>query len=357
MAMASSTIQRRPSMRPTLLGIAGGLIATYLAIRFLWPAVLSLVVGGATYYLLGPIVSWLKRRHVPRTLSTLVLASGILVGVAFAGAKLLPRLYTEMQEFVSGLPEQVAVAERWLIAQGVLGEDADPRVRSAATSILDRSDDMVAGALTQGIGAVRGAFGSLTSILFGLIFGIYLLTGGAELARRLPAWIPLDRRDRWARFGARASRVIAGYVRARVLASLFIGVSYWAAFSLIGIRNAALLAAIGGLLNFVPVIGPLLAAVPAVIVAAFQGWTKVLAVIAVQLGAQQIESSIIEPLIEGRFVRLPPIAVLLAVVVGSALAGIPGMLLAVPVAAVTRVALEIFFRETWSPGAAPGGRS
>jgi predicted PurR-regulated permease PerM len=89
------------------------------------------------------------------------------------------------------------------------------------------------------------------------------------------------------------------------------------------------------------------AAVPALVVAAFQGFGKALAVAVVMLVAQQIESGVLEPVLSGRMVRLSPAVMVLAVAAGAAAAGIPGMLVAVPLAAAARTALAVFYRERW----------
>ncbi|KYG02954.1 hypothetical protein BE21_53925 [Sorangium cellulosum] len=346
--MQSSQVGSAPSARTSVLAVAGGLIALCLAVHHLWPAVLSLLVGGAVYYLLAPLVSLLERRRVPRIASTLLLAGLLVGGAAAAGWYLVPRVYAEFTSLVSQLPDRLAQLERWLVEEsGVLGEGSDERVQAAIDTLLQRSGGVAMELVHRLFGVAMAASGSASSVLFGLIAGLYLLLSGHEVARGLPRWIPPAHRERWVRFGRASSRVLAAYVRARVIASIFIGVSYWIAFALLGLNQALLLAVVGGLLNFIPVVGPLLAAIPALIVAAFQGVGLVLGVGAVMIVAQQIESLVIGPLLEGRSVRLPPVAIVLVVATGAAIAGIPGMLLATPVAGLVRTALDVFYREAW----------
>ncbi|WP_437941696.1 AI-2E family transporter [Sorangium sp. So ce341] len=312
--MQSSQVGSAPSARTSVLAVAGGVIALCLAVHHLWPAVLSLLVGGAVYYLLAPLVSLLERRRVPRIASTLLLAGLLGGGAAAAGwylvPRVYPRVYAEFSSLISQLPDRLTEIERWLAEEsGVLGEGSDERVQAAIDTLLQRSGGVAMALVHRLFGVAMAASGSASSVLFGLIAGLYLLLSGHEVARGLPRWIPPAHRERWVRFGRASSRVLAAYVRARVIASLFIGVSYWIAFALLGLNQALLLAVVGGLLNFIPVVGPLLAAIPALIVAAFQGVGLVLGVGAVMIVAQQIESLVIGPLLEGRSVRLPPAAV------------------------------------------------
>jgi predicted PurR-regulated permease PerM len=330
------------------VSIAVAIGAVLLAIKYLWPGVLTLMIGGITYYIFSPIVHQLARLRVPRWLTTLTLTVVLFLGLAFALSRLVPRIYTELSTLLNNVPQYAASVEAWLIDQKVIGEDADPRLRDAVATLSQRAQRMAFGGADWVLRRVFGLFGSLSSLFLGLIVGIYLLIGAEHLSRALPSWIPPEPRGRWVRFGRAANRVVSGYVRARILASVFVGISYWIAFALLGVNQALLLAVIGGILNFVPILGPLLAAIPAMFVSAFQGLGTLLGVVVVQIVAQQIESSIIEPLIAGRAVRLPPVAIVLVVAFGLAFAGIPGMLVAVPLGGVVRSALDIFYRERWT---------
>jgi predicted PurR-regulated permease PerM len=330
-----------------LAAIAGALGIVYLVVRYFSPLVTTLVAGGAVYYTLAPVCAWLARRRVPRWVSVPAIALLLGASVAVALMTLVPRVYSELEELTGSLPLQLARVERRLSEAGLLGEGANPRVLLATESLIERAGGLVSTGLQRIFGLAASAFGSVTAVILGLCFGFYLLFGAADLARGLASWVPPDDRDRWTRFGREASWAAGGYVRARVLAALFIGTSYAVAFAVLGLEEPLLLGVVGGLFDLVPVVGPLLAAVPALIVAAFHGFGKVLAVVAVMLVAQQVESGVLDPLLAGRMVRISPAVMVLVIAAGSAAAGIPGMLVAVPLAAATRAALAIFYRERW----------
>lgn len=334
----------------TLAAIAAAVVAAYLVVRHLAPLVTTLATGGAIYYTFAPIRAWLPRRRVLRAVSFLLILLVLGGAVAVALVVLVPRVYAQLEDFAGSLPAHLSALERRLAEVGFLGEGADPRLRRAVDSLVDRSGALVSGGLQRIFDFTAAAFGSLTAVLLGLCLSVYLLLGAGDLARGLAGWIPPRERERWTRFGHELSRAVGGYVRARVLAAFFIGVSYLVAFTLLGMKQTLLLAVVGGLFDLVPVIGPLLAAVPALIVAAFQSFGQVLAVVAVMLVAQQVESGVLEPLLAGRMVHLSPAVMVLAVAAGAAAAGIPGMLVAVPVAAAARSALAVFWRERWEAG-------
>jgi predicted PurR-regulated permease PerM len=345
----SSAGESRPNRgNPAAAVVVVLLIAAVAVVRWLPSLVATLAAGGAIYYVFAPLCAWLAKRRVPRLASVLGIALLLVGAVVVSGVALVPRIYSELEDFVVSLPQHLAALELRLAASGLLGEGADPRLHRATDAVIDRAGAIMITGLERTFGFAMSAFGSVTAVLLGLALGFYLLFGAADLGPGLAGWVPPAERERFCRFGRDVSRAVGGYVRARVLAAIFIGVSYFVAYALIGVHQALLLAVVGGLLDLVPVIGPLLAAAPALAVAAFQGVGTMLAVVAVQIVAQQIESSALDPLLAGRMVRLPPSVMVLAVATGAATAGIAGMLVAVPLAAAARSALAVFYRERWA---------
>jgi predicted PurR-regulated permease PerM len=341
-----------PPARVTLAATAGGLVAVYLAIRFAWPFVLTLVVGGVVYYLLSPAVDALERR-VPRAAAATAVYATFVVVTGLALLALAPRVSSQLESLGRDLPGYATEAERWLTDQGVIGAEADPRVRDAISSAGERLDGLAVDAAGAAVSTFAGVLGWLVATVFGLALGLYLLVGGPKLAQALPHWFPPGQRDRWIRFGRAASGVLAGYLRARLIASLFVGTAYGLAFWALGVEPAMLLGVVGGLLNVVPVVGPFLGALPALAVAAFASPTAVVAVVVVMVVVQQVESAVLNPHVEGRYVRLPPAVVVMVAAAGSALAGIAGLLLAVPVAGIVRAALDTFYRDGWASASRP----
>ena len=340
--------QRRTPAWVSFLGVGVALLALWLLVAFLWQLVLTLIVAGAVYYLLSPLVEAMTRRRTPRGLAALLAYALLLTVLGAALAFLGPRVYAQVVDFATDFPAYVEEVEGWLGDRQIGGEAADERLRNAIEAVQEGGGEVALETARRLLIGVGGFFSTLTAVIFGLAAGFYLLLGAPELARLAGSWVPPHRRRDWTDFGSEASRVLAGYLRARLLASVFVGTSYGIAFALLGVEQALLLGVVGGILNLVPVIGPILAAIPALVVAAFQSWTLVLAVVVVMVVAQQVESAIVNPQLEGRYVRLPPTVVVLVAAAGLALAGIPGLLLATPVAGLVRAALDVFYRRAWA---------
>jgi predicted PurR-regulated permease PerM len=138
-------------------------------------------------------------------------------------------------------------------------------------------------------------------------------------------------------------RVFSSWIRAQVLLGLAVGVATFAGLLLLGAtvdpvfsRFAVLLAVIAGLLELLPIIGPIIAAIPAILIAATAGVEAAGAAFLLYLAIQQIENNVLVPKIQGDATNLHPSAVMLALVVGAAVAGLLGAILALPVTAAAR---------------------
>ena len=134
------------------------------------------------------------------------------------------------------------------------------------------------------------------------------------------------------------------YVKGQLLVALIIGATIWVIGSAVGLSWAFMLGLVAGMLQTIPALGPLVAAVPAAVVALWKGstvisvpnWAFALIVIGIYVVLQQISQYLIEPRLLGRRLDLPPLLVLVAVLLGAAIAGVPGAYLAAPVLASLR---------------------
>ena len=132
---------------------------------------------------------------------------------------------------------------------------------------------------------------------------------------------------------------LGGWVRGQLLLMLAIGFMAGIGYSVIGLPNPILLGVISGLFEIVPMVGPFLAFAPAVLVALAMDPGKAVVVAVYALVIQQIESNILVPRVMGRTVGVSPLTVILGILVGSVLAGLPGAFLAVPIAGAVQVIL------------------
>jgi len=173
------------------------------------------------------------------------------------------------------------------------------------------------------------------SLVVVAVISFYFLNEGHQFRARLRGLVPEDQRAHFDLLQESVVNSAAGYVRAQLTVAMMVavlaGVSAW----IIGIRFPLLIGVLAGIFELVPFFGPTLGAIPAVLIALFQGdWVKLALIVSAFVVIQQLESNVIGPRIMAHGVGLHPLAVILAVLIGIQLAGIWGALFAVPLAAV-----------------------
>lgn len=195
-------------------------------------------------------------------------------------------------------------------------------------------------------GVVGGIGGAVAGLLIALVAGIYL---AAQPRRYVAGFVRLFPETAQVRLGPALETLgialrlwLIGQLVAMALVGVLAGLGLW----LIGIPSALALGLIAGLLEFVPVVGPIVSAVPAILLAMLVGWEESLMVAALYLAIQQVEGYVITPLVQQRAVDLPPALMLFSLIALGTVFGVPGVLLAAPLTVVLYIGLKtLYLRE------------
>ena len=301
---------------------------------------LLLYVSGLLAIGFSPMIRLIEKQRLlpvgekrfPRWLAILVLylfIIGTLVGI---GMLIVPPLYEQGREFVEAAPRMFDRAQQFLIDRGVLREHIGWReaVEKAPVGEGGQAVNTVFGAI---MGVVGGIFGFLTI----LILTFYILVDADNLRNGLVHLFSKQDRPRV----AAASKEIVGKVSAwlggQLLLGCIIGVTSAIGLYLLGIPFFYVLALISAIGEMIPIVGPFLAAIPAVAVAASVSPQKVLLVIIFFIVQQQIENHVLVPKVMERQVGVSAVTVVVALLIGGNLLGIVGAILAVPTAAILQV--------------------
>jgi predicted PurR-regulated permease PerM len=313
------------------------------------PSVLTIVVGGFALALaLSFPVRWLSRL-MPRGLAIL-LSFLLVVGIfVLAGLILVPLIAEQFAALVSAAPGIASTVERYVSGaleflqdRGLLSSDPQQLVSRVR-------DDLVSAARSVAGNALGGAFGFVTGTvsfavtLFGAVFiGAYLLVDvrrfKASFLSAAPHGYRRDAKTLWDAFGYSLSRYLGGLA----LVLIIQGAVSAAGLFLLGVPYALILGAFVSVAAIIPYLGAWLSAIPAVIVALTVSPTTALLTALLFLGIQQLEGNFLTPKIQGDTLRVHPILVFLAVIVGGGLGGIFGVIVAVPTLAVVRVLFDFF---------------
>lgn len=322
-----------------LLAVTGMVVVLAYVVHALRVVVIPVAVALLFTALLGPVVDWLTEHRVPRGVATLVV---LVTGLALIGALLV----FVIQAFVSGLPEletqivnsfqQIRV---WLQHPpfGLPPVNLQNPLDSLSRSLASNRNAITSGALSTAV--TLGQY--LTGAALALFTLIYFLYGGRSMWRFLLGVVPRRARARVDVAGRRGFASLVGFIRATVLVAVLDAIGIGTGLLLVGAPLVVPLAALTFLAAFIPVIGAVVSGVVAVLVVLVaKGLVPALIVLGVVIGVQQLEGNVMQPLLMGRAVELNGVAVVLAVAVGSVLAGIAGALLSVPLLAVLNAGIR-----------------
>lgn len=353
-------------------------IAVLALVSFLLYGVLdSIVIAALVAFLVEPILRvGVERLHLPRWLTLLIVYLSV-AAIAYGAVLILPVLIIDSisqidwAEIVSSIDKWLADVALRLGEMGVPGFDATGAVAvedaivsaSASTTPVDpgRLLSLFEQFLSAATGFLGVAMGLISGIFFVLILAVYLSVDSDRFFRAAARLAPVGHEQDVYELGRRLNRSWSDYVRGQGVMILVIGFTTFVVAWLIGLPGALFLGIIAGLLEVIPTFGPIIATIPAVLVALFQGSTRfdmnnvvfALVVIAAYILIQQLESNLIAPKVMGTSVQLPPLVVLISITAGYQVAGVLGAILAVPVVASSRVILsyvwaKIQSRDPWA---------
>ena len=333
----------------TALVVALALLATLVLVLWAVPSVLISVVGGfgLALVLSYPVrtLSHLMPRGVAILMSFLALFGVVLLAILI----LVPLLILQGVSLVRALPDLANNAQRYLLAglelldkNGLLPGTTDQVVASIWENLSGSAKDIAGSVLGGTFGVVSGTF-SFALSLFGVVFvAAYMLIDVRRFKTAYllaaPAHYRRDARDLWNAFGLTLSRYLNGLALDLAIQGAISAVALY----LIGVPYALVLGAFVSLTALIPYIGAWLGAVPAVIVAFTVSPTAVILTVIVFVVIQQLEGNFLMPKIQGQSLNVHPVLVFLAVIIGGGLAGLVGVLLAVPTLAVLRVLFDFF---------------
>ncbi len=341
------TIQRVPRARLAWLALAV-LLLIWVSRDVLPP----FVIGGVVAYAFSPLVGVLETRtRLPRFVAILglyvVALAAIAVGVWAASGQLV----NELAELASGGPSAVAD-----LLSAVLGRNAIVvgTHQITVTEIANQLNVAVAHAIASPTDALHlatlAADTALQAVLV-LIVAFYLMLDGGRFWRYALGFLPPVQRQRASEIADRIHVVLARWMRGQLALIVLVGlVLYVVLGPILHLPYALVLGATSGILEIIPLVGPVVAATVAGTVAFSRGGFELtLVVLAVYLVVREVEDQVVMPVVIGRAVHLHPVVTIFAVLVGLSVWGILGGLLAVPVAAALNVTLAELYPADLDP--------
>src|ERR671921_2844716 len=337
-----------------LLVVGVGLLALLL---YAAPTVPAVALGGVALAIVLSFPVRALSHFMPRGLAILLTVLGLLGLLSLGVVFLVPLLIEQLTTLVRNTPLIANRANQFLLdvidalneRQLVPGSDPEEFGRQLVTNLFDRAQTLTENLLRSLLGFIPRVF-NFGVTLFGILFiAVYLLVDvrkvKAAFLKTSPTHYRHDARDLWEAFGSSLSRYLGGLV----FVVMIQGVLAALALYLLGVRYAILLGAWVSVTAIIPYLGAFLGGIPAVLVALVFGstvfasnTTTAILTVAAYVLIQQFEGNFLTPRIQGQALHVHPIIVLLAVIAGGELAGLAGIIFAVPTLAVFRVLFDFF---------------
>jgi predicted PurR-regulated permease PerM len=347
------------------------LLGLWALARAAGTVLLILVVASMVALILAPSVRLLEKR-IPRGLAILLVYLACFAILAGIGYLLVSPVSTQVTRFANNFPSIVRDANRdladvqsWLNRHGInvhIQQQGQTALQTLQKDVLKRSGDIVSFSRDFLSGLVTIGF----DLVLVLVLSVYLLIYGREIGGLVRKIMPPGDGSPEDDFPLLVQRAVSGYVRGQLLFSLVMGASAALAltiFGLLGIfpggeKYAVFLGAFYGLMEFIPYIGPIIGPVPSVLLGLFHSPITAVWLILLFVALQQLEGHVVAPQLFRISLRINPILIILALLLGYELYGIAGALVALPVIAVIRQTVLYLRRhlvlEPWGTAAGPG---
>ncbi|HEU5273540.1 MAG TPA: AI-2E family transporter [Xanthobacteraceae bacterium] len=340
--------RRRAASRervPIFIAVGIGFVILYLIQPILLPFLFSGIVG----FLAAPLLTWCARRTgLPRWLFAALLFVLILAAILGAAYLVVPRMLSEARAMLHDFEPTLASMIRQFLGEQslqVLGEQLNPAELAQKIVSILREQLSQAGTLTK---VAEWSFAGIFGFFLTLVLLFYCLAAGPRLGAGLLWLVPPLHRDATARIWARLDPVLRRYFLGVLVVVIYAtGAAYLGLGLILGIHHALLLAILTGLLEMIPVIGPISSAVIAGLVAVRYA-TGLDSIIEYAIYATVLRLSIDEllgPVVLGRAAHVHPVMVIFCFLAGGILFGIPGVIMAIPVALGFKHSLAVLYDE------------
>lgn len=289
-------------------------------------------------YILHPIVHSLANKGMPRSFAVLLIYSLFIGCLIVLFINMIPVFEKQLNELIEHLPQWNAQMQRMIQEYNDHGKELLPlSIQSGIQASLDKMELSLGNTVSNAMAGLGNTLNQVFLVFVIPFLAFYMLKDLNDLEKMVLKWLPRERRSSILRLVRNIDQALGNYIRGQFLVCLVIGLLAYLGYLFIGLPYALLFAALIAITNIIPYVGPFLGAIPALLAAAVISKRLVLGVIIVNVICQVLESNVISPQIVGRSLQLHPLTIILALLIGEELAGIVGLILAVPILAIGKV--------------------
>ncbi|NWL88777.1 MULTISPECIES: AI-2E family transporter [unclassified Paenibacillus] len=310
---------------------------------------LPVLLTGAIYYLLNPLVDWLERKGLKRVYTIAALYLLIIGLLTIVIVSVIPLLQEQIIRLIDNFPRYSYEVQ--LQFESVIGSDFFHQFQSTTgfdpSTIGDTFSQQATTILNSAWSSIGGFLGTIKDVILAIatvpFILFYLLKDGKKLPQYILRFVPIRLRQSTHTVMTEMNGQISHYIRGQIIVSFCIGILMYIGFLIIGLDYSLILALIASCTSIVPYLGPAIAITPALIIASVTSPFMLLKLIVVWTVVQLIEGKFISPQIMGKTLRVHPITIIFVILTAGNLFGFFGILLAVPGYAVLKVVVTHLF--------------
>lgn len=311
----------------TLFVAAAFVFAGWVLIKIL-PLILALFLSLLLTLALTPVVDFFQSKKIPRGLGTFLLFLTIISFFSYAGITIVKPLTEQTRRLIEGLPLYI---DRLIAA---------PALDSYGEKLSEALINQFSATSTNVLKATLGAFSSVIFIVTIFVFTFYLLVEFDEIKKMFINFFPTKKRKKVENIVLVIEKRLGAYLRGQLTLAFIVGSFSFIGLELLGVDYSLSLALIAGALEIVPVIGPVIATIPALIVASGINALTFFGVLGLYFLIQQLENNLLVPKVMERALGFNPLISLLLILTGGTLFGVLGIILAIPTALVCYIVLS-----------------
>lgn len=301
-----------------------------------------ILISGFLFFLFNPTVDFLVKRRMPRGLAILLLYVFFLGLISLLVGLVGPSLSKQVTDLINNLPDyfnqtrkfiEDSAESKWFL--WTVEQDYVPlqEVGDSLQKYLTNLPSNITNSLTSVFSVVTNITLVVVTVPF-ILF--YMLKDGDKLPAAIMKFVPVRYRKPALTVLQETGGTLTTYIQGQILVCMFVGIGTFIGYLIIGLPYAFLFALIGAVTNIIPYVGPFIGAAPAVIVALIHSPTEALLVILVVTVIQQLDGNFISPLVIGKKLNTHPLTIIILLLVAGNIAGIIGMILAVPTYSVVK---------------------
>lgn len=316
---------------------------------FLEIILLPMLLTGLLYYLLNPIVDWLEKKKISRTVGISIVFVLIGLLLVWGLAVVIPNIQNQILSFVHYLPSNIQKLE--MQATRLLQNEQFEQFRPVALDVLNKVNDQIisyaqkfsSSAVNWASSLISTASQIIVAILIMPFILFYLLRDGKYVNEHITKYLPTTWRRPVGTVLTDVNNQLSNYVRGQVTVAMIVALMFSVLFSLIGLNYPITLGIMAGFLNLIPYLGSFLAMIPAVVLGVIAGPIMLVKVLIVFMVEQTIEGRFVTPLIIGSSLNIHPITILFVLLTAGQMYGVLGVLLGIPIYASIKVVVKAAF--------------